>query len=83
MAKGFPPNVLPWVPTVIPADAFFVNKQAPSGNPPPIPLAIGTMSGIIQDFSKAKKLPVLYALCTSSKIKSTLFSSHNFLKSLR
>ena len=29
----------------MPTDTFLVTKQAPSGNPPPIPLAIGTISG--------------------------------------
>ena len=59
IAKGFPPKVLPCVPGTMPIDTFFVTKQAPSGKPPPIPFAIGTMSGIIPDFSNAKKLPVL------------------------
>ena len=51
--------------------------------PPPIPLAIGTMSGFIPEGSKAKKFPVLYALCTSSKINNILCSLHNSLKPLR
>ena len=61
-------------------ETFFVTKHAPIGKPPPIPLAIGTISGVIPEFSNAKKFPVLYADCTSSKIKSILCSSHNSLK---
>jgi len=34
-------------------------RHAPNGKPPPIPLAIGTISGLIPEFSNAKKLPVL------------------------
>jgi len=75
IAKGFPPKVLPCVPGVIPIDTFFVTKHAPSGNPPPIPLAIGTISGTIPDFSNAKKSPVHpIPHWTSSKIKRRFFS---------
>ena len=59
IASGFPPNVLPCVPGVMPVETFFVTKHAPNGKPPPIPLAIGTISGVMPDFSNAKKLPVL------------------------
>ena len=47
IANGFPPNVLPCVPGFIPSDAFLFTKQAPRGKPPPIPFAIGTISGFI------------------------------------
>ena len=40
-------------------DTFLLTKHAPRGKPPPIPLAIGTISGTIPVFSNAKKLPVL------------------------
>ena len=59
LAKGFPPNVDPWVPGVMPEATFLFIKTAPIGNPPPIPFAIGTISGFTFDFSKAKKSPDL------------------------
>ena len=59
IAKGFPPNVDPWVPGVITEATFLFIKTAPIGNPPPIPFAIGTISGFTLDFSKAKKSPDL------------------------
>ena len=59
IAKGFPPKVDPCVPGVIAAATFLFIKTAPIGNPPPIPLAIGTISGKLLDFSKAKKSPDL------------------------
>ena len=52
----------------MPDATFLFIKTAPMGNPPPIPLAIGTMSGFTLDFSKAKKSPDLaMPHCTSSK----------------
>ena len=59
IAKGFPPKVEPCVPAVIPEATFLFIKTAPIGNPPPIPFAIGTISGFTLDFSKAKKSPDL------------------------
>ena len=59
IAIGFPPKVDPCVPAVIPDAVFLFIKTAPIGKPPPIPFAIGTISGLILDFSKAKKSPVL------------------------
>ena len=54
------------------------------GNPPPIPLAIGTISGLTLDFSKAKKSPDReIPHCTSSKISNIFFLLHNFLKPLK
>ena len=55
IAKGFPPNVEPCEPGVIPAATFLFIKTAPNGKPPPIPFAIGTTSGFTFDFSNAKK----------------------------
>jgi hypothetical protein len=46
-----------------------VTKQAPSGNPPPIPLAIEQMSGTIPDFSNAKILPVRQKFALHLKLK--------------
>ena len=43
----------------MPEATFLFIKTAPIGNPPPIPFAIGTISGFTLDFSKAKKSPVL------------------------
>ena len=45
-ASGLPPNVVPCVPAVIPFAASRVERKAPSGNPPPMPLAIAMMSGM-------------------------------------
>jgi hypothetical protein len=45
IASGLPPKVDPCVPDIIPEATFLFIKTAPIGNPPPIPLAIGTMSG--------------------------------------
>ena len=59
IAKGFPPKVDPCVPAIIPDATFLFIKTAPIGKPPPIPLAIGTISGLTFDFSKAKKSPDL------------------------
>ena len=59
MANGFPPKVDPCVPGFIPEATFLFTKTAPIGNPPPIPLAIGTISGLIFACSKAKNLPLL------------------------
>ena len=39
----------------MPTETFFETRQAPNGNPPPIPFAIGTISGDIPEDSKAKK----------------------------
>jgi acetylornithine/N-succinyldiaminopimelate aminotransferase len=58
---------------------LFINT-APIGNPPPIPFAIGTMSGFTLDCSKAKKSPVLEIPdCTSSKISNIFFLLQIFL----
>ena len=43
----------------MPDATFLFINTAPIGNPPPIPFAIGTISGLTFDFSKAKKSPVL------------------------
>ena len=51
IARGFPPKVDPCVPGTIAAETFLVIKTAPIGNPPPIPFAIGTMSGLIFAYS--------------------------------
>ena len=59
IAKGLPPKVDPWEPAIIPDATFLFIKTAPIGNPPPIPFAIGTISGFIFELSKAKKSPDL------------------------
>ena len=59
IARGFPPNVVPWEPGFIVDATFLFTKHAPIGNPPPIPLAIGTISGLIFAYSNAKNLPDL------------------------
>ena len=59
MANGFPPKVDPCVPATIPDAAFLFISTAPIGKPPPMPFAIGTISGFTLDLSKAKKSPVL------------------------
>ena len=56
---GFPPKVDPCVPGVIYFATLFVIKTAPIGKPPPIPFAIGTISGLTFACSNAKNLPVL------------------------
>ena len=43
----------------MPAATFLFIRTAPIGKPPPIPLAIGTISGFTLDFSNAKKSPDL------------------------
>ena len=43
------------MPGVIEEATFLFIKTAPIGNPPPIPLAIGTISGFIFELSKARK----------------------------
>ena len=74
MAKGFPPKVDPCVPGVIPEATFLFIKTAPIGNPPPIPLAIGTISGFTLDLSKARKSPDReIPHCTSSNISNIFF----------
>src|SRR5215470_277226 len=45
IANGLAPKVEPWVPAVIPLPASAVARQAPSGNPPPIDLAMPITSG--------------------------------------
>ena len=58
----------------MPDATFLVIKTAPNGNPPPIPFAMGTISGLTFEYSNAKNLPVLPTPhCTSSKIKSIFF----------
>ena len=60
---------------------MLVNKQAPIGNPPPIPFAVESISGLILDHWYEKSFPVLPTpVCTSSKINKIFFLSHNFLK---
>ena len=59
MAKGLPPNVDPCEPGFIAEATFLLTRQAPMGKPPPIPFAIGTISGLIFAYSKAKNFPVL------------------------
>jgi len=44
---------------LIPTDAFVVAKQAPKGNPDPIPFAVATISGLIFAHSCAYNLPDL------------------------
>ena len=51
IASGLPPYVEPCVPLVIPTEASFVARQAPIGNPDPIPLATAIISGSIFDHS--------------------------------
>src|SRR5215472_4252279 len=58
MASGLPPKVLPWLPAVRARAAFSLARQAPTGNPPPSPLAVATMSGSMPAHSWAKSLPV-------------------------
>ena len=43
----------------MPDATFLLTKTAPIGKPPPIPFAIGTISGLIYAYSKAKNLPLL------------------------
>ena len=50
--------MVPWLPTVMPAAAASVARQAPSGKPPPMPLATAMMSGATPAHSWAKSLPV-------------------------
>src|SRR5690606_19777161 len=45
IASGFPPKVLPCVPGMMPDAARSVARQAPTGKPPPRPLAIAITSG--------------------------------------
>ena len=45
--SGLPPNVEPCVPGVMPFAASAVAKNAPTGKPPPKPLAIAMTSGVI------------------------------------
>ena len=81
--SGFPPKVDPWVPGIIALDTFFVIKTAPIGKPPPIPLAIGTISGFTLAYSKAKNFPDLpIPHWTSSKINSIFFLLQSFLIAL-
>ena len=55
-----------------------VARQAPSGKPPPMPLAIAMMSGATPAHSCAKNLPVRPTPhCTSSKISSRPCSSQS------
>ena len=80
IAKGFPPKVDPCVPGVMPEATFLFIKTAPIGKPPPIPFAIGTISGFTFDLSKAKKSPLLpMPHCTSSKINNIFFRYKFFL----
>ena len=58
IAKGLPPKVEPCVPGVIPVATFLFIKTAPIGKPPPMPFAIGTMSGFTFECSNAKKSPL-------------------------
>ena len=84
IAKGLPPKVDPWVPGVIPTATFLFIRTAPIGKPPPIPFAIGTISGFIPDCSKAKKsedLPI--PSCTESAMRSIFFLLQSFLNSLK
>ena len=54
------------------------------GNPPPIPLAIGTISGFNFRFFKSKKSPDLeIPHCTSSNINNIFFLLHSFLNSFK
>ena len=56
-------------------------STAPIGNPPPIPLAIGTISGLILAYSKDKNL-VLAAngeIYNHQEIKSNLKTNYEFL----
>ncbi len=59
MANGLPPKVEPCEPGPIQAATFLVIKQAPIGKPPPIPLAMGAISGLMPACSKANNFPVL------------------------
>ena len=59
-----------------PAATFSVARQAPSGKPPPMPLAVATMSGLTPAHSCANSLPVRpMPHCTSSKNSSRPNSS--------
>ena len=51
IASGLPPKVEPWVPGVMPLAASAVARQAPSGKPPPMPLASAMISGVAPDHS--------------------------------
>ena len=56
IAKGLPPKVDPCEPAIIPDATFLFIKTAPIGNPPPIPFAIGTISGFtFGDHNSLKK----------------------------
>ncbi len=46
IASGLPPKVEPCVPAVMPLPASAVDRQAPTGNPPPSALASDMMSGV-------------------------------------
>ena len=44
---GLPPKVEPWLPGVSTSCTFSPSNVAPSGRPPPRPLAVETMSGVM------------------------------------
>ncbi|EAL60243.1 conserved hypothetical protein [Wolbachia endosymbiont of Drosophila simulans] len=82
VASGLPPKVEPCIPTAIYLAAFSVARQAPSGNPPPIPFARAHISGSTPICSYANNFPVLPAPhCTQSKNNNMSFSSHSLLSS--
>ena len=65
----------------MPDATFLFTNTAPIGKPPPIPLAIGTISGFIFACSNAKNFPLLpIPHWTSSKISKIFFLLHSFLK---
>lgn len=76
MARGLPPKVEPWAPTVMPLAASAVDRQAPMGKPPPRALATAMMSGVMPAHSWAHSLPVRpMPHWTSSKMIKTPYWS--------
>ena len=76
-ASGLPPKVEPCVPAVMPDAACAVARQAPTGNPPPSPLAIVAMSGLTPACSQASSVPVRpMPAWISSRTSSRPCSSH-------
>ena len=69
---GLPPNVVPWVPGVNSFAASPCAMTAPSGSPPPRPLARVMTSGTMPECWWANQAPVRpMPVCTSSMIIMT------------
>ncbi|OIQ67089.1 hypothetical protein GALL_513360 [mine drainage metagenome] len=83
-ASGLPPYVVPWVPGTSALANCSLARTAPSGKPPPIPLAEDITSGVIPDHSCANSLPVRpMPVCTSSMPRMMPYSSHTARRSRR